>query len=190
MKRLFLTAMLLMAFAMAGFSQTGVYYGGVGSRTLREAGWIIKPELGIMGLRHYDFPIGTNIGVGNQITPHVYVGVGMGFFMERFKSYSYTTGLYGFDDLETFYSSVRWYWLDLKSSPFLELNLGIGRFYYSTSHYGNLFYDYDDYHLRPWITLAVGYDIRNFDINVGMLAYGDGLGVFATVGYNFLIKKR
>lgn len=180
-----------MSFSLTGFSQSGVFSGGLGSRTLRETGWIIKPELGIMGLRYYDFPIGTNIGIGNQITPHVYVGGGMGFFMERYRSYSHVTGLYGFDNLETFYTSVRWYWLDLRSSPFLELNLGVGRFYYSNSYdsYSHI-YDYDDYHLQPWITLAVGYDIRKFDINVGMCAFGDGLGFFATVGYNFLIKKR
>ena len=193
--------MLIMAFAMAGISQTGVYYGGVSNRTLRETGLILRPEVGCV-VHPKDFTMSVGVNMGYQFSPNIYVGGGMRFCIElERRKYNPNTGDFGYNNLESLYTSVRWYWLDRRSSPFLELDLGIGRFdfihvdYYG--YYNNYYDNYDDYYYRyvrflPYLNIAIGYDIKNFDIKIGLGSYGpymDSIGAFFTLGYNFVVKK-
>ena len=198
MKKTLLTALLLATFSLCGFSQTGIFSGGLSNRTLRETGLVIRPEMGIVAAKQMQPGFSLGCHIGYQKSPHFYVGGGMGFSVEprsRFNSY---TGVSGFNNSEWIYASVRWYWLDRRSSPFLELNLGIGRYDYV--HYDYYYYDYDYYYendgyyyrsteIMPFISLDLGYNIRNFDIKVGVGDYSnfnDGWGCRFTIGYNFL----
>ena len=199
MKKYLLTAFLLTALGLAGFSQSGVFAGGMGNRTLRETGWKIRPEMGIAYVRYPFITISANIG--HQITPHFYLGGGMACFVNPIRTYDSYSGLYGRDNVESLYANFRWYCLDGRISPFLELDLGIGRYDnpfdddYYYSYYG--YYDYNEYQYNnsvktlPFLTLAVGCDIKNFEFKFGAGNYGyDHVGLWITLGYNFMIKKR
>lgn len=200
MKKTLLTALLLATFSLCGFSQTGIFSGGLSNRTLRETGLVIRPELGIVAARYMRPGVSLDCHIGYQQSPHFYVGGGMGFSVEPTSRYNPYTGESGFNNSEWIYASVRWYWLDMRSSPFLELNLGIGRWDYNRYTY-NYYYDYDDYYyyddnyyyrttgIMPFISLDLGYNIRNFDVKLGVGDYSNfdyGWGCRLTVGYNFL----
>ena len=207
MKRILFTTVLLIAIGLTGFSQSGVFSGGLGNRTLRKTGLVIRPEVGFAVYEQALFSIGTNIGY--QITPHVYVGGGISCFVDPIGRYCSNTGSLGHENVESLYASFRWYWFDGRFSPYLDLNLGIGRYefyryndnwYYDYYYDDEYYYNYDSYNssvkVYPCLSLAVGYDIKNFDIQLGLCTYGHyiysyyptPITPYMALGYNILIK--
>lgn len=202
MKKLIIIVVLLTAFGFSGFSQSGVFSGGFGNRELRETGWLIRPETGVVGTG-YVASLMVGVTIGRQITPHIYLGGGINCCVNPFKrGYDVYTGTMGYSNEESLFASFRWYWLDRRSSPFLELSVGIERYaYYGSNWYDDDYYYYDyNYNYRsrrgfgPYANVAIGYDIRNFDIQLGacnsFLNYGRfSVTPYLSLGYNFLIKK-
>lgn len=184
MKRIILTALFLTAFGMAGFSQTGVFTGVLGKpvkplkHNLRKTGLVIRPELGCFVTFNaadldYGKYISGNVNIGYQFSSHFYVGGGCGIWgnidVAHFPYNSFKN--------VPLYASVRCYWFDKPSSPFIDFNVGV----VFPSYFGALF------------DFALGYDIKNFDIKIGALVTGQrdwNYGLFLTFGYNITIKKE
>lgn len=212
MKRFFLTVFFLIAFCVLGFSQSEIYSGGLGNRELRETGLLIGPETGVVGIGPVFLMVGANIGY--QYSPHIYLGGGINFNGDPFKrGYDVYTGILGYSNVESLYGSFRWYCLDRRSSPFLEINAGIERydFYLSYNFFANglsfAFFSDNDYSYNsgyyPYLNIAIGYDLKNLGVKLGVCngyknrnqsyAYNRlVLPVFApcfSLAYNFLITK-
>ena len=182
MKRPFLLILLLMTFGLSGIAQSGIYSGGVSQivkHDLRKTGLIVRPELGFeIGdgaiMDGCFLSIGANVGY--QISPHFYLGGGIGFSTNFANGYYYGGGLYYCIPL---YSSIRWYWFDGVSSPFLELNTGL--------------LSIVEYHRHNCFLLypALGWDIKNVGIKVGFPCAMDNLyGCCITIDYNFVLKQK
>ena len=190
MKKLVLMIALLLAFALPVISQSGIYSGGmsgIAKHDLRKTGLIVRPEIGfvygenwdhIPGMRNEQF-ITFGADAGYQISPHIYFGGGLGCFVSLYSYYNGHLGLLGYrDKIDPFYASFRWYWFDGLSSPFLELEAG-----------GEISVGGDGADGSYFINPAIGYNIKNFDIKISAPIIR-GVGVCATFGYNFLIKKK
>lgn len=197
MKKFFVTALLLISFGISGFSQSGVFSGCIGSRILRETGWIIRPEIGLNGGKYSGKAPETvsvlafNSNFGNQLTSHIYVGGGIACFVDPDSKYNSYSGLYERSNVESLYASFRWYWFDGWFSPFLDLDLGLGRYHYFRSYYdwnyGGFWHEGYQTRFLPYLSLAVGCNIKSFDFEIAVPFNISTLGV--VFGYNFLIKK-
>ena len=189
MKKLILM-ILLVAFGLSCFSQTGIYSGGtsgIAKHDLRKTGLIVRPEMGFVYGEDWDHIPGMcneqfitfGADAGYQISPHIYLGGGLGCFVSLYSYYNGHLGLLGYrDKIVPFYASFRWYWFDGLSSPFLELEAG-----------GEISVGGDAADCSYFINPAIGYNIKNFDIKISAPIIR-GVGVCATFGYNFLIKKK
>lgn len=214
MKKIILLILLMTAFDLSGIAQTGIYSGGFGSRELRKTGWVIRPEVGVVGVPGYAMSLVIRANIGCQITPHIYFGGGIDCCVNPFKKgYDVYTGTLGYDNMESLFASFRWYWLDRKSSPFLELNAGIERYDCYTYDYYHEYYDYHSYDYYsyygfsacgsfPYLNIAIGYDLRSFDIKLGVFndysrrsyfyhysSERSALVPYLTIGYVFMIKE-
>lgn len=191
MKKLFVSLFLLTVFSLSCFSQSGIYSGGVSKKAqhdLRKTGWIVRPEMGI-ALSDGVSGGGMGINIGYQFSPRIYLGGGTNCLVNPYKSYDAYSGIYGHDNLETLYASARWYWLDGRSSPFFELNAGVGRFAFHRP-----WWDYYNSHTKGalFVIPSIGYDIRNVNLKLGaQFSTNDvSLGYYLMLGYNYLIKEK
>ena len=193
MKKLFLLLSLLVAFGLPGISQTGIYSGGVSTvaqHDLRKTGWIVRPEIGGMCNVYFDRirNVGVGVNIGYQLSPSIYLGGGMNCLVRPDGTYDNYSGIYGHDNLETLFASARWYWFDGRSSPFVELNAGFGRFAF---HYN---WDSGNSHTRGALFAipAIGFDIRNINFKLGAQCSTNDVpfDIYLMFGYNYLIKEK
>ena len=189
MKKFLLIVFLLTALGLAGFSQSGIYSGGmsgIAKHDQRKTGLLVRPEIGCAyaggGFVNNGLFVHGNANAGYQITPRIYLGGGLGCFVGLEGYYNSYLGIYGYrDKVIPLYASFRWYWFDGLSSPFLELNVGGERTF---SQYCPTWDEGVYYFFSP----AIGYDIKNYDIKFSVLAF-PGIGFCLTFGYNFLINE-
>ena len=183
MKKIVFTILFLAVFGLSGMAQSGIYSGGVSEivkHDLRKTRWIVRPELGfVVGEGEWDSGIlfcGANAGY--QISPHFYLGGGTGFYTKFRNGYHYESGTFGLYYAIPLYTSFRWYWFDGVSSPFLELNAGLlSMFSYDRASFF-MFYP------------ALGWDIKNFGIKIGVSYPQDNVCVGLVVDYSFLLKQK
>lgn len=191
MKKIFILLFLLTAFSLSCFSQSGIYSGGVSKNAqhdLRKTGWIVRPEIGCILIGDGDFEGGGSVNIGYQLSPRIYLGGGTNCLVNPYKSYDAYSGIYGHDNLETLYASARWYWFDGRSSPFFELNAGVGRFAFHRPWYS----DYSHTRGALFAIPAIGFDIRNVNLKFGAQFSTNNvpLGFYLMLGYNYLIKEK
>ena len=190
MKELFILLFLLTALSLPSFSQSGVYSGGVSKvaqHDLRKTGWIVTPEIGCILIGDGDFEGGGSVNIGYQLSPRICFGGGMNCLIRPDRTYDAYSGIYGHDNLETLYASARWYWFDGRSSPFFELNAGVGRFAFHRSYS-----DKSNTRGALFVMPTIGFDIRNVNLKLGaQFSTNDvPLGFYLMLGYNYLIKDK
>ena len=201
MKKIFILLFLLTALSLQGFAQSGIYSGGVSTvvkRDLRKTGWIVRPEVGGAMFGTFDFfgatgGVGIGVNVGYQYSPRVYFGGGINCLVRLDeRTYDVYSGIYGYDNFETLYASARWYWFDGRSSPFFELNLGVGRFMFHESGWYHWYFGENNSKKGALFVIpTLGFDIRNVDFKIGAYFTTNKLSFapYVMIGYNYLIKN-
>ena len=116
MKKYAIIAAFLFAVCMAGFSQTGIYSGGLWKTALREKGLIVRPEIG------YENNIVIYGNMGSQITHQFYAGGGLGVTFA--SGYDYYGGQ-KITPIVSLYGSGRAYLSPRKSAAFIEMKVGL-----------------------------------------------------------------
>ena len=168
MKKTIIVAVLLFI-CLSGFSQTGIYSGGLWKTNLRSKGLLIRPEVGYV--LDNGFTIRANFG--SQVTRRFFVGGGMGLGFKK-TGYNSSTGTSGVKVNIPIFANARCYLMKSVSSPFLEMNFGVKIRPNENSSEVNLYY-------AP----AIGYDIKNLDFRVEFPNF-EGVGFF--IGYNIGFK--
>lgn len=160
-------AVVLFFICFSGFSQTGIYSGGLWSTPQRSKGLLVRPEVGFSD----GFTVKATFG--SQLTRQFFLGGGLGLAFKNTGS-SFLKGASGIKVDIPVFANARCYLTKSLSAPFLELEFGL-----------KVQPAINASQISMYFAPAVGYDIRNFDIKVGFPNMS-GIGFF--IGYNIGFK--
>lgn len=162
-------------------------------KSIREKGWVIRPEIGAGFINKTD-PFSMNfLGSGiYRINPYFETGAGLGFVTcERFE----TLSLPIFANIRAYFSNTKW-------SPFCDIKVGYNIGLKEGSYYSSYYNNSQSYYFYSGLfsEISLGLNYKSFDVMMAfsMYRYKDPsyssykdtiCGIFLKFCYNFCIKK-